>query len=380
MQAYLLLMILLVAAGTLFDIVHKGSARYFFDNWRKSQEQGAQVGGGEMVSIAVQTAVVDVLASGEFCSVRRRIAHLLTMYGFLIYVVTTAIMVFGYPTPATPTPAILPHLWYIGALMVCVGGYWFWFFIRVDVAAEGNSPFRFVRADLFVVSLLASTTFGLIWAWLQTAGSRLGDRVLGAVSHRHHGAVRIGSVVQVLAHVLQAGRGLREARRRGERLAQQPAGARRRARERSAAPADSRAITDCRSSVFDAGDKEYHADIRLHDALRRLRTLRRHLPVRHHAHRHDLPARLQHRAQHVLGVLLVREGLPAERDRLPRLCRLRAARPQRARAAGRGEGDDLLEDQVPRRPRKEFRLPDQNHALGIDQVAGRLRGARPRRR
>ena len=26
--------------------------------------------------------------------------------------------------------------------MVCVGGYWFWFFIRVDVAAEGNSPFR----------------------------------------------------------------------------------------------------------------------------------------------------------------------------------------------------------------------------------------------
>ena len=37
--------------------------------------------------------------------------------------------------------------------MVCVGGYWFWFFIRVDVAAEGNSPFRLVRADLFVVSL-----------------------------------------------------------------------------------------------------------------------------------------------------------------------------------------------------------------------------------
>ena len=34
--------------------------------------------------------------------------------------------------------------------MVCVGGYWFWFFIRVDVAAEGNSPFRFMRADLFI--------------------------------------------------------------------------------------------------------------------------------------------------------------------------------------------------------------------------------------
>ena len=118
------------------------------------------------MSIAVQTAVVDVMASGEFCNMRRKIAHLLAMYGFVIYVVTTAIMVFAYPTPATPTPSQLPTLWYIGALMVCLGGYWFWFFIRVDVAAEGNSPFRFVRADLFVVSLVLGTTFGLIWAYV----------------------------------------------------------------------------------------------------------------------------------------------------------------------------------------------------------------------
>ena len=55
--------------------------------------------------------------------------------------------------------------------MVCLGGYWFWFFIRVDVAAEGNSPFRFMRADVFIVTLMLSTTFGLIWAWLQTAGN-----------------------------------------------------------------------------------------------------------------------------------------------------------------------------------------------------------------
>jgi hypothetical protein len=80
-------------------------------------------------------------------------------------------MVFGYPTPAVPTPGIVPFLWHLGALMVCVGGYWFWFFIRVDVAAEGNSPFRIVRADLFVLSLLASVTAGLIWAYLQAMGS-----------------------------------------------------------------------------------------------------------------------------------------------------------------------------------------------------------------
>ena len=172
MQAYVVIMIALVVAGTLFDVVHKGSARYFFDNWRRSKGKGAkQVGGGELAAITVQTALVDVLASGEFCNPRRRIAHLLTMYGFVIHVVTTAVMVFGYPTPATPTPAILPQLWWLGGLMACVGGYWFWFFIRVDVAAEGNSPFRVMRADLFILSLLASVTLGLIWAFLQARGS-----------------------------------------------------------------------------------------------------------------------------------------------------------------------------------------------------------------
>jgi hypothetical protein len=172
MQTYIVVMILIVAGGTLFDIIHKKSAKYFFNNWRNTRNKGTrEVGGGEMVSLAIQTAVVEGMTSGEFCSMKRRIAHLLTMYGFLAYVVTTVIMVFAYPTPATPAPAILPTLWTIGAVMILIGGYWFWFFIRVDVAAEGNSPFRLVRADLFVVSLLVSVTLGVIWAYVQTTGN-----------------------------------------------------------------------------------------------------------------------------------------------------------------------------------------------------------------
>ena len=164
LQGYVVVMVVLVAAGTLFDVVHKGSARYFFNNFRKTK--GRQVGGGELVSIAVQTAVVDVLASGEFCNPRRRIAHLLGMYGFVLYAATTAIMVFN---PASS--GLVAQLWWLGAAMICVGGYWFWFFIRVDVAAEGRSPFRLVRADLFILSLLASATLGLAWAYLQARGS-----------------------------------------------------------------------------------------------------------------------------------------------------------------------------------------------------------------
>jgi hypothetical protein len=159
---FLVVMALAVVLGTIFDIVHKGSARYFFDNMRRSRGKGREVGGGELVSIAVKTAVVDVMASGEFCNARRRVAHLLGMYGFVLYLVATAMMVFAYPTSAQA--GIWPALWWIGALMVLVGGYWFWFFIRVDVLAEGHSPFRVVKADLFILSLLASVTLGVIWA------------------------------------------------------------------------------------------------------------------------------------------------------------------------------------------------------------------------
>jgi hypothetical protein len=160
MQAYVVVMVVLVVAGTLFEVVHKGSARYFFQNWRKSGGKGAKpVGGGQLASIALQTAVVDVLASGEFCNPRRRIAHLLGMYGFVLYVLATAVMVFD-PSAS----AVWAQLWWLGGLMVCAGGYWFWFFIRVDVAAEGHSPLRLVKADLFILSLLASATLGLAWA------------------------------------------------------------------------------------------------------------------------------------------------------------------------------------------------------------------------
>ncbi len=175
MQVYIVLMIVLVAAGTLFDIVHKGSAKYFFDHWRKAKSKGPQqVGRGELLSLAVKTGLVDVLASGEFCNARRRLAHLLTMYGFLLHAISTVVMVFSYSTAS-----IWPQLWWLGGLMILVGGYWFWFFIRADVAAEGNSPFRVMQADLFILSLLGSVTLGLIWAFLQARASPAANVLFG---------------------------------------------------------------------------------------------------------------------------------------------------------------------------------------------------------
>ena len=44
-------------------------------------------------------------------------------------------------------------IWHVGAIMTCVGGYWFWLFLRVDVLAEAHPWYRIIKADLFVLAL-----------------------------------------------------------------------------------------------------------------------------------------------------------------------------------------------------------------------------------
>jgi len=166
MQGFVIVMAVFVLAGTLFDMLHKRSAAYFFENRRIVRARAQrEVGGGEKMLLAAET-MAEALVSGEFCDARRRIAHLLAMYGFIVYLVTTVILVFWYTTPNVPTPVILPILWHVGALLVLIGGCWFWFFIRVDVAAEGHSPWRVARADLFVVALLKNAALALLWSLL----------------------------------------------------------------------------------------------------------------------------------------------------------------------------------------------------------------------
>ena len=168
MQVYIVLMVLAVVIGTLFETYHKGSGRFFALRREKSRAAAQRrLSGMETTSIAI-TTIAEAAVSREFCKWQRRASHLLMMYGFLLYVITTIVMVFAYPA-AAQTPAILPALWTIGALMILIGGFWFFFFLRVNVAYDGDSPFHLGRADLFVGSLLASTAFALIWYFVQTA-------------------------------------------------------------------------------------------------------------------------------------------------------------------------------------------------------------------
>jgi hypothetical protein len=178
MQVYIILMILAVAGGTLFDMLHKSSAKFFVRQWKKSKAAATQrLSSTDTASLAVLTLLKEVATSGEFHNPRRRISHLLMFYGFLLYLIATIVMVFCYPTEATTTPVIWPILWNAGAAMILIGGYWFFFFIRVDVAKEGHSPFRLVRADIFIVSLLTSVTFAFIWEIVQATGGLAATKI-----------------------------------------------------------------------------------------------------------------------------------------------------------------------------------------------------------
>ncbi len=172
-QGYIVLMVIMVIGGTILDMLHKKSAQYFFENAEKAKKNAKRtLGSGEKVSMAVSTVTSEVLTSSEFASTTRRLSHLLTMYGFITIVVSTAVLVFNYPTDSAA--GIWPVVWHIGAIMLCLGGYWFWFFIRVDVSSEGVKWYNFNgRGDIFIVSLITMATFALLWSGTLASGGLL---------------------------------------------------------------------------------------------------------------------------------------------------------------------------------------------------------------
>lgn len=181
LQVYIVLMALAVAIGTLFDLLHGKKIKFFLQERKRTKAAAKrQLGAADMAAIAVLTLVHDIATFGEFCNNHRRISHVLMFYGFVLYLMTTIVMVFIYPTD-TYAPAVLPILWNIGALMTLVGGYWFFFFLRVNVMHDGHSPWRLERADLFIVTLLASVTFALLLEVVAMAQNTAATRVFAGI-------------------------------------------------------------------------------------------------------------------------------------------------------------------------------------------------------
>jgi hypothetical protein len=175
MQSFLIVMIALVVIGTVVDIIHKKNVKYFFENAKKAKKSATrELGAGERVSVIAKTVVYDIGTTSELGAGKRRVAHLLGMYGTILFWLASAVMIFCYSSSSSTTPSAWPIIWHTGAIMTVLGGGWFWFFLRVDVYSEAQPWYRIIKADLFVLALIATSLFGLIWSFLQSLN--LNDR------------------------------------------------------------------------------------------------------------------------------------------------------------------------------------------------------------
>ena len=174
MQTFVIVMALLVIAGTLLDVIHKKNVKYFFENAKKAKKSAKKIlTPGEKTTVVIKTLVSDIATTSELGAGKRRVAHLLGMYGTILFWVGSVIMIFCYANSSS-TPLVWPIMWHVGAIMTVLGGSWFWFFLRVDVYSEAQPWYRIIKADLFVLALVASSLFGLIWSYLQSLN--LNDR------------------------------------------------------------------------------------------------------------------------------------------------------------------------------------------------------------
>ena len=171
MQGFIIVMVLLIAFGTIIQMIHHKNLTYFFNNAKKAKLQATrEVGAAEKAKIIAKTTVYDIGTTSELGFGKRRLAHVLGMYGTIIFWIASAMLVFCYTGADKTSSTLWSMLWHVGAILTCVGGFWFWFFLRVDVSAEAHPWYRIIKADLFVLALLACSTFGLAWSYTQFNG------------------------------------------------------------------------------------------------------------------------------------------------------------------------------------------------------------------
>jgi len=168
-QAFVIAMGLLVVLGTLLDIIHKKNVKYFFENAKKAKKLAKKsLTTKEKTAVVIKTIATDIATTSELGIGKRRVAHLLGMYGTILFWAGSVIMIFCYASSSSDTPLVWPIIWHAGAIMTVLGGSWFWFFLRVDVYSEAQPWYRIIKADLFVLALIATSLFGLIWSFLQS--------------------------------------------------------------------------------------------------------------------------------------------------------------------------------------------------------------------
>ena len=95
MQTFIIAMIALIALGTIIQMIHHKNLTYFFNNMKKAKLQATrEIGAGEKLKIIAKTTVVDIGTTAELGFGKRRLSHVLGMYGTIIFWVSSVMLIF----------------------------------------------------------------------------------------------------------------------------------------------------------------------------------------------------------------------------------------------------------------------------------------------
>ena len=87
MQGFVLAMAALTLIGVLVDIMHKKNVKYFFENAKKAKKNAKiELTAGKRTAVILKTVAHDIATTSELGWGKRRLAHVLGMYGTIIFV------------------------------------------------------------------------------------------------------------------------------------------------------------------------------------------------------------------------------------------------------------------------------------------------------
>ena len=101
MQYFVIAMVLLILVGVALDMLHKKNVVYFFRNAQKAKKSAKEeLSVGKKTAVVLQTVVHDIATTSELGMGKRRLAHVLGMYGTILFWIGSAVLIFKYSNGA----------------------------------------------------------------------------------------------------------------------------------------------------------------------------------------------------------------------------------------------------------------------------------------
>ena len=97
MQFFVIAMIFLVIISTGLDMLHKKNVIYFFRNAKKAKKSAKKdLSVGKKTAVILKTVAHDIATTSELGMGKRRLAHVMGMYGTILFWITSVLLIFNF--------------------------------------------------------------------------------------------------------------------------------------------------------------------------------------------------------------------------------------------------------------------------------------------